>query len=146
GLAVGDVKATAPGFPGQTSTQTGWAAGAGIEYALSRNWSAKVEYLHVDLGSFNCNVNCGGTPADNVSFHDHLVRGGINFRFYRPSRLYPNFGTKPAALVSMRPTNGAPTWPGKVSALLDAARPSTMRRLTRACAASEFFGKFQSGW
>jgi len=26
-------------------------------------------------------VNCGGTPTDNVSFHDNLVRGGINFRF-----------------------------------------------------------------
>ena len=81
GLAVGDVNATAPGFTGQTNTQVGWAAGAGAEYALSRNWSAKLEYLHVDLGRFDCNVNCGGTPTDNVSSHENLVRGGINFRF-----------------------------------------------------------------
>jgi outer membrane immunogenic protein len=81
GLAVGDVNATAPGFSGQTNTQVGWAAGGGVEYALTRNWSAKLEYLHVDLGRFDCNVNCGGTPTDNVSFHDNLVRGGINFRF-----------------------------------------------------------------
>ena len=81
GLAVGDVNATAPGFTGQTNTQIGWAAGAGAEYALSRNWSAKLEYLHVDLGRFDCNVNCGGTPTDNVSSHENLVRGGINFRF-----------------------------------------------------------------
>jgi outer membrane immunogenic protein len=81
GLAVGDVNASAPGFAGQDNTQVGWAAGGGVEYALSRNWSAKLEYLHVDLGRFDCNVNCGGTPTDNVSFHDNLVRGGINFRF-----------------------------------------------------------------
>jgi outer membrane immunogenic protein len=81
GLAVGDVQATAPGFSGQSNTQVGWAAGGGVEYALTRNWSAKVEYLHVDLGRFDCNVACGGTPTDNVSFHDNLVRGGVNFRF-----------------------------------------------------------------
>jgi len=81
GLAVGDVNATVPGFPGQTNTQIGWTAGAGAEYALTRNWSAKLEYLHVDLGRFDCGVNCGGTPTDNVNFHGNLVRGGINFRF-----------------------------------------------------------------
>jgi len=81
GLAVGDVNATVPGFAGQTNTQVGWTAGAGAEYALSRNWSAKLEYLHVDLGRFDCGVNCGGTPTDNVDFHGNVVRGGINFRF-----------------------------------------------------------------
>ncbi len=81
GLAVGDVKATVPGFAGQTSTQAGWTAGAGGEYALTRNWSAKLEYLHVDLGRFNCGINCGVTATDNVKFQENLVRGGINFRF-----------------------------------------------------------------
>jgi outer membrane immunogenic protein len=81
GLAVGDVQANAPGFSGQTNTQVGWAAGAGVEYALSNNWSAKLEYLHVDLGRFDCNVNCGAAGTDNVSFRDNLVRGGFNYRF-----------------------------------------------------------------
>jgi outer membrane immunogenic protein len=81
GLAVGDVQANAPGFSGQTNTQVGWAAGAGVEYALSNNWSAKLEYLHVDLGRFDCNVNCGAVGTDNVSFRDNLVRGGFNYRF-----------------------------------------------------------------
>ena len=81
GLAVGDVQASAPGFPGATNTQVGWAAGAGVEYALSNNWSAKLEYLHVDLGRFDCAAACGAAGTDNVSFHDNLVRGGINFRF-----------------------------------------------------------------
>jgi outer membrane immunogenic protein len=81
GLAVGDVNATAPGFAGQSSTQAGWAAGGGVEYALSRAWSAKVEYLRTDLGSFNCGMNCGATTTDNVNFKENLVRGGINLRF-----------------------------------------------------------------
>jgi outer membrane immunogenic protein len=81
GLAAGDVKASAPGFSGASNTQVGWAAGAGVEYALSSAWSAKVEYLHVDLGRFDCGVSCGAAGTDNVSFRDNLVRGGINYRF-----------------------------------------------------------------
>ncbi len=81
GLAAGDVKASAPGFAGATNTQVGWAAGAGVEYALSNQWSAKVEYLHVDLGRFDCGTSCGAAGSDNVSFRDNLVRGGINYRF-----------------------------------------------------------------
>jgi len=81
GLAVGDVNATATGFPGQDSTQVGWTAGAGVEYAFAPNWSAKVEYLRVDLGRFDCGLSCGVTSPDNVHFRENLVRGGINLRF-----------------------------------------------------------------
>jgi opacity protein-like surface antigen len=34
-----------------TVTVGGWTVGGGIEAAISPNWSAKVEYLHVDLGN-----------------------------------------------------------------------------------------------
>ncbi len=39
--------------------QTGWTVGGGLEAALVANWTAKVEYLYVDLGKFNCGINCG---------------------------------------------------------------------------------------
>ena len=81
GAAFGDVKASQPGFPGATNTQVGWAAGVGIEYAFAPNWSAKVEYLHYDLGNFQCGLNCNGFASDNVSFSADAIRGGINFRF-----------------------------------------------------------------
>ncbi len=46
------------------------------------NWTAKVEYLYVDLGKFNCGLNCGaGLTTDNVSFHANLLRAGVNYRF-----------------------------------------------------------------
>ncbi len=81
GLAAGDIKASTPGFPGASQTNAGWTAGAGLEFALPGNWSAKAEYLHVDLGRFNCGVNCNGAPTDNVSMHNDIVRAGVNYRF-----------------------------------------------------------------
>jgi outer membrane immunogenic protein len=82
GLAVGDIRASTPGFAGATNTNAGWTVGGGIEFALpGTNWTAKAEYLHVDLGRFNCGVNCDGLPTDNVSMHDNLVRAGVNYRF-----------------------------------------------------------------
>jgi len=81
GLAVGDIRAATPGFVGATNTSAGWTAGAGIEFALPGNWSAKAEYLYVDLGKFNCGTACNGLPTDNVSMHDNVVRAGVNYRF-----------------------------------------------------------------
>lgn len=56
-----------------------------------------------------------------------------------------NRGTNPCPAASTRPANGAPTWPGSVSAPVAAQSSSTLRRLARASSASEFFGKFQCG-
>ncbi len=81
GLAVGDIKASTPGFAGATTTNAGWTAGGGLEFALSNNWTAKAEYLHVDLGNMNCGFNCGGAASNNVSMREDVVRGGLNFRF-----------------------------------------------------------------
>ena len=81
GAAFGDVQASQPGFTGMTSTQLGWTVGAGVEFAIASNWTAKVEYLHYDLGNFQCGLNCNGFVNDNVSFRADAVRGGVNFRF-----------------------------------------------------------------
>lgn len=80
GLAVGDVNANVPGFGSASTTNAGWTAGGGLEVALGQNWTAKAEYLHVDLGSLNCGSACTGTPS-NVDFSTNLVRGGLNFKF-----------------------------------------------------------------
>jgi len=82
GAAFGNVDATSPGATGASSTQVGWAAGAGIEFAVMNNITAKVEYLHYDLGSFTCGLNCGnGVINDQVSFSADAIRGGVNIRF-----------------------------------------------------------------
>ena len=86
GGAYGNVRAnvTAP-VAGVTasasSNQLGWTVGAGLEYAFLSNWSAKIEYLYVDLGSFDT----GPAPVvNNVSFKENIVRAGINYKFSGP--------------------------------------------------------------
>jgi outer membrane immunogenic protein len=80
GLAVGDIQASLPGFAGGSATNVGWTAGGGIEFAIAGHWTAKAEYLYVDLGHFSCGIACGAT-TQNVSFDANLFRGGINYRF-----------------------------------------------------------------
>jgi len=87
GGAFGDVKATASApllgaAVSSSSTQAGWTLGGGVEFAFMPNWTAKVEYLHVDLGSFDT----GPAPLVNsVSYKQDIVRAGLNYRFTGPT-------------------------------------------------------------
>src|SRR5262249_42968999 len=85
GLAVGNIKATFPGFPQVDDTNAGWTLGAGIEFAFLNNWTAKLEYLHVDLGDVTCAVGTAcffGVGRDNrVGLTEEVFRGGVNWRF-----------------------------------------------------------------
>jgi len=78
--------------PFLNTVQLGWTAGAGVEVAFFDRWTAKVEYLFVDLGTVSCNVQAscgidavgltGFTPAnDSVKLTANIVRFGINYRF-----------------------------------------------------------------
>jgi len=60
--------------------QTGWTAGAGVEFAVSGNWSAKVEYEYVDLSRRMYDLSDFGLPAVNVDPRIHLVKFGMNYR------------------------------------------------------------------
>ena len=80
GLAMGDIKATNSALATANKTKLGYALGGGLEYAMLANWSVKLEYLYVDLGTFDCGIACGAVP-DNVSFKANVVRGGLNYRF-----------------------------------------------------------------
>jgi outer membrane immunogenic protein len=81
GLAMGDIEARLGGTPVSDDTNVGWTIGGGVEFAIAGNWTAKAEYLYVDLGDFNCGIACGVANPDNVSFRTHLLRGGVNVRF-----------------------------------------------------------------
>jgi outer membrane immunogenic protein len=84
GAAFANVQAAAGVLPFSSSTQVGWTAGGGIEYAFSPNWTAKVEYLFVDLQNASCGVgNCSlGGGTTNVGLTENIIRGGINFKFW----------------------------------------------------------------
>jgi outer membrane immunogenic protein len=82
GVAFGSVKMTPPAIfgAGETQTKTGWALGGGVEYAFMGAWSAKLEYLYVDLGTATCAAaNC--LLATDVKFNTSLLRVGVNYRF-----------------------------------------------------------------
>jgi len=75
GLAFGELRGETFGLS-ETHTRAGWTVGAGTEFGLTQNWSAKIEYLYVDLDSSNFVV----TGAKN-DYRFGLVRAGINFHF-----------------------------------------------------------------
>jgi outer membrane immunogenic protein len=67
-----------------TTTQPGLAAGGGFEYAFTDNWSAKFEYLFVNIKSVGTTIpGVVGNDAIAVShdFSDHIGRFGLNFKF-----------------------------------------------------------------
>ncbi len=69
----------------QSAMQTGWAAGAGVEYALCASWTLKAEWLHYDLGTKSVKLEGGlGKPfslTDRYATEGDLVRTGLNYRF-----------------------------------------------------------------
>jgi outer membrane immunogenic protein len=64
--------------------RAGWTAGAGIEGAFGGGWSAKVEYLYIDLGKLEQTVTI--PPAAlaatfNSRLTDNIVRVGLNYKW-----------------------------------------------------------------
>jgi len=64
-----------------SDTRWGWVAGAGVEYAFVSNWSAKLEYLYVDLGKVTCSAACSGAAPIDVTFTSNIIRAGVNYKF-----------------------------------------------------------------
>lgn len=71
----------------QAATNFGYAAGGGIEAAFpnSPNWTWKIEYLYIDLGSlrgsgFDNDFN--GAYTWNARFTDNILRFGVNWYFH----------------------------------------------------------------
>ncbi len=81
GLAVGNIRATVPGFAGIDQTNAGWTVGGGLEYGLSHNWTVKAEYLFVDLRKAGCDTLCGLPSGNEVGLTTNIVRAGLNYRF-----------------------------------------------------------------
>ena len=82
GLAVGELQAFDSLFNASGSDfRAGWTVGAGVETAFWRNWSAKAEYLYVDLGKAVL-FNIGPGVPETVSFTANVFRVGVNYKFY----------------------------------------------------------------
>ncbi len=81
GVAGGDIKMGAVnGTVSETKTKLGYTVGGGVEYAFLGAWSAKIEYLYVDLGKASCSAATCGLTTD-VKFNANIVKLGVNYRF-----------------------------------------------------------------
>lgn len=75
GLAFGELRAQTFGLT-ESHTNAGWTAGVGTEFGFAQNWSAKVEYLYVDLSNSNFVI----TGVSN-GYRFGLIRAGVNYHF-----------------------------------------------------------------
>ena len=59
----------------------GWTVGAGLEYMLAQNWSAKVEYQYYDFGDSHFNAPSELIPFGSIHNDEHTLKAGVNYRF-----------------------------------------------------------------
>jgi outer membrane immunogenic protein len=99
GLAYGGVKTRVQEFVGfaggldQTfdKTKTGYTVGGGIESPFEfmgmfgKNWTAKTEYLYIDLGRSTETYTLGGIDHTlTTRVQEHMLRTGLNYHFNSP--------------------------------------------------------------
>jgi len=86
---VGQAQAQQQAPASVSKTKIGWTAGAGAEWMFARNWSAKLEYLYVDLGSESAigdvtvsgPVDLGGKVGYTWHTRENIARVGVNYHF-----------------------------------------------------------------
>jgi outer membrane immunogenic protein len=73
-----------------SSTRVGWVAGAGVEYALTNNWTIRGEYLYADLGSTQFTSVGNGAAAvffpgvfvnAKFDYNSSIFRAAVNYKF-----------------------------------------------------------------
>ena len=87
GIAFADDRSTLTdptgGSATDTLTRTGWTAGAGLEYALTQNWTARVEYDYLGFGSkqLTFTTPARGTLTSNADLNVQEVKAGFDYKF-----------------------------------------------------------------
>jgi outer membrane immunogenic protein len=77
---------------GNSSTRVGWTVGAGVEGVITGNWTAKLEYLYMDLGHVSGSfvtpvVGPSGAfvvASYNSHITDNILRVGVNYKWGGP--------------------------------------------------------------
>jgi outer membrane immunogenic protein len=76
-----------------SATKVGWTLGAGIEGVLGGNWTGKIEYIYIDLGSVSgafatpIVTTTGAFLTSSYRSHitDNILRVGLNYKFGGPT-------------------------------------------------------------
>jgi outer membrane immunogenic protein len=75
GLSFGELRGQTFGWS-ESHVTAGWTIGAGAEVGFTPNWSAKFEYLYIDLSTSQFAI----TGVSN-GYSASVVRAGVNYRF-----------------------------------------------------------------
>jgi outer membrane immunogenic protein len=81
---AGSLQGTGFGFEG-FDTRTGWTAGAGVEWAFSRNWSVNLEYDYYSFGSGTTTLSDtinGFAGQLDAKQSIQVVKAGLNFHMW----------------------------------------------------------------
>jgi outer membrane immunogenic protein len=76
----------APANTASTTVRTGWTAGGGIEYALSKDWLLRAEYLYANFGTTTNVLDAPAPPFDTKFNHPetlsvNLARVAVSYKF-----------------------------------------------------------------
>jgi opacity protein-like surface antigen/outer membrane receptor protein involved in Fe transport len=104
------------------ATRFGTAVGGGVEARLIGNWTGKLEYLHLNIGSVPvAGINTATTTPVGVELRsritDDIVRVGLNYKFDAltsepPATLTAIKGPIKTAIVTKAPIAAAWSWSG----------------------------------
>jgi outer membrane immunogenic protein len=75
-----------PASTASETVRTGWTAGGGIEYALTRNWFVRGEYLYANFGTTTNVLNAPSPPFTTQFTHpetlsENLARVAFSYKF-----------------------------------------------------------------
>ncbi|WP_029876682.1 outer membrane protein [Xanthobacter sp. 126] len=79
GAAWANLKYTDPYGFSDSNLKWGWTAGAGVEYAITNNWTVKAEYLY--LGFDNSKTNYANGDQLSVGSNIQTAKVGVNYKF-----------------------------------------------------------------
>jgi outer membrane immunogenic protein len=63
-----------------SKTRDGWTAGGGIEWGFARNWTARAEYLYLNLGNTTSTFPLSNRQQ-TTSLNMNVARLAVNYRF-----------------------------------------------------------------
>jgi opacity protein-like surface antigen len=88
GVALGQVGADATAAVGpfiatnnRSQSRDGWTLGGGVEVGLAPGWSAKIEYLYLNLGSRTTTYLQNPLISNTSRFSASVITTGVNYRF-----------------------------------------------------------------
>ncbi|MGH6789978.1 MAG: outer membrane protein [Pseudolabrys sp.] len=84
GIAYGAYEPSASALGATVSghyTKPALALGAGVEWMVTKGWSAKLEGLYLDTGNIGSPVNLPGVGEVHMRVRDAIMRLGLNYHF-----------------------------------------------------------------